>query len=55
MTAFGTEREPLGADADGTVEPVIPGDGQPDCYAVAGADVSITMAAQNGQLQLNAF
>ncbi|MGW2524218.1 aspartate ammonia-lyase [Streptomyces sp. NPDC001617] len=39
----------------GKVNPVIPEMVNQICYAVAGADVSITMAAENGQLQLNAF
>ncbi|WP_329582212.1 MULTISPECIES: aspartate ammonia-lyase [unclassified Streptomyces] len=39
----------------GKVNPVIPEMFNQICYAVAGADVSITMAAENGQLQLNAF
>ncbi|MEU5615227.1 aspartate ammonia-lyase [Streptomyces sparsogenes] len=39
----------------GKVNPVIPEMVNQICYAVAGADVSVTMAAENGQLQLNAF
>ncbi|MGI8306044.1 aspartate ammonia-lyase [Saccharopolyspora hattusasensis] len=39
----------------GKVNPVIPEMVNQIAYAVAGADVSITMAAENGQLQLNAF
>ncbi|MFD8624746.1 aspartate ammonia-lyase [Streptomyces hygroscopicus] len=39
----------------GKVNPVMPEMVNQICYAVAGADVSITMAAENGQLQLNAF
>ncbi|MEV7392774.1 aspartate ammonia-lyase [Streptomyces sp. NPDC091215] len=39
----------------GKVNPVIPEMVNQISYAVAGADVSITMAAENGQLQLNAF
>ncbi|CDR10104.1 aspartate ammonia-lyase [Streptomyces iranensis] len=39
----------------GKVNPVIPEMVNQICYGVAGADVSITMAAENGQLQLNAF
>ncbi|MEV0703530.1 aspartate ammonia-lyase [Saccharopolyspora sp. NPDC050389] len=39
----------------GKVNPVIPEAVNQIAYAVAGCDVSITMAAENGQLQLNAF
>ncbi|MFZ3599393.1 aspartate ammonia-lyase [Streptomyces sp. BH104] len=39
----------------GKVNPVIPEMINQICYAVAGSDVSITMAAESGQLQLNAF
>ncbi|MFE4470144.1 aspartate ammonia-lyase [Leifsonia sp. NPDC056824] len=39
----------------GKVNPVIPEVVNQVAFAIAGADVSITMAADNGQLQLNAF
>ncbi|MEV4734634.1 aspartate ammonia-lyase [Saccharopolyspora sp. NPDC049426] len=39
----------------GKVNPVIPEMVNQVAYSVAGADVTITMAAENGQLQLNAF
>ncbi|WP_438856277.1 aspartate ammonia-lyase [Agromyces sp. M3QZ16-3] len=39
----------------GKVNPVIPEAVSQVAYAVAGADVTVTMAAENGQLQLNAF
>ena len=39
----------------GKVNPVIPEAVSQVAYAVAGADVTVTMAAESGQLQLNAF
>ncbi|WP_157002523.1 aspartate ammonia-lyase [Agromyces laixinhei] len=39
----------------GKVNPVIPEAVSQVAYAVAGADVTVMMAAENGQLQLNAF
>ncbi|MEY9950984.1 aspartate ammonia-lyase [Leifsonia sp. EB34] len=39
----------------GKVNPVVPEVVNQVAFAIAGADVSITMAADNGQLQLNAF
>jgi aspartate ammonia-lyase len=39
----------------GKVNPVIPEVVNQVAFAIAGADVTITMAADNGQLQLNAF
>lgn len=39
----------------GKVNPVIPEVVTQVAYAVAGADVTVTMAAEAGQLQLNAF
>jgi aspartate ammonia-lyase len=39
----------------GKVNPVIPEAVSQVAYAVAGADVTVTMASENGQLQLNAF
>ena len=39
----------------GKVNPVIPEVVNQIAYFVAGADVTVTMAAENGQLQLNAF
>ena len=39
----------------GKVNPVIPEVVSQVAYAVAGADVTVMMAAENGQLQLNAF
>ena len=39
----------------GKVNPVIPEAVSQVAYAVAGADVTVTMAAEAGQLQLNAF
>ncbi|MGI9823342.1 aspartate ammonia-lyase [Agromyces sp. Marseille-Q5079] len=39
----------------GKVNPVIPEAVSQVAYAIAGADVTVTMAAESGQLQLNAF
>src|SRR4029079_2173442 len=39
----------------GKVNPVIPEAVSQVAYAVAGADVTVTMASESGQLQLNAF
>ncbi|WP_127795184.1 aspartate ammonia-lyase [Agromyces sp. LHK192] len=39
----------------GKVNPVIPEAVSQVAYAIAGADLTVTMAAENGQLQLNAF
>ena len=39
----------------GKVNPVIPEVVNQVAFAVAGADVTVTMAAEAGQLQLNAF
>jgi aspartate ammonia-lyase len=39
----------------GKVNPVIPETVSQVAYAIAGADVTVTMAAESGQLQLNAF
>lgn len=39
----------------GKINPVIPEAVNQVAYAIAGADVTVTMAAESGQLQLNAF
>lgn len=39
----------------GKVNPVIPETLNQIAFAIAGADTTVTMAADNGQLQLNAF